>query len=153
MTQNVFQMYPQKRGRIKYLLITLYLPLLLLLIVSQLTKHGVLPKTPIFIYVFLSLIIVLGYFFIFKKNHHIEVQDNTIAETDWTQKNTQKIKAVQIHSFRRNFLGEIILLDDSGHKLLCIESNMSNFDLFQQWLEQHNIQKNHGEKQNDKPYF
>ena len=141
MPNNTFQMITQKRGRMKYLLITIYVPLLFMILLSLLMKRGIFPKTPIVFYLSMAAITVLGYFLIFKKNHSIQIQDNTITETDWLRKNTQEIKAAQVCCFRRNFLGEIILLDKNGKKLLCVEKNMSNFDLFQQWLEQHNIYK------------
>ena len=141
MPTNNFQMITQKRGRMKYLLITIYVPLLFMILLSLLMKRGILPKTPIVFYLSMAAITVLGYFLIFKKNHSIQIQDNTITETDWLQKNTREIKAAQVCCFRRNFLGEFILLDTNGKKLLCVEKNMSNFDLFQQWLEQHNIYK------------
>ena len=141
MPKNKFQMITQKRGRMKYLLITIYVPLLFMILLSLLMKRGIFPKTPIVFYLSMAAISVLGYFLIFKKNHSIQIQDNTITETDWSRKNTRKIKASQVCCFRRNFLGEIILLDTNSKKLLCVEKNMSNFDLFQQWLERHNIYK------------
>ena len=127
----------------KYLLLVLGVPLLLMYSLPELAKAGILPYTDLSIQIYLygSLFIscVLGYFLIFKKNHGINIKDNTISETDWRGKQLPAIKTKQIQEYRRNILGEIILLDEHGNKLLCVESNMTNFDAFQKWLERHNI--------------
>ena len=52
----------------------------------------------------------------------------------------RKVRADQIEHYYRNFLGEIVLVDADSKKLLCIESNMTNRDRFEQWLTAHNIE-------------
>ena len=138
-----FFMYPQKPGRIKYLLLVFGFPILLMYLFLQFVRAGILPQgkvlAQIYIYLPLAVMMVLSYHLIMKKNHSIEVRDNAILETDWRKQPLSRIKSVQIQSFRQNLLNEIILLDKSGNKLLCVESNMTNFEQFRQWLARHNI--------------
>ena len=133
----------QKAGRMKYLLLVMGIPILLMYLLQQLAIASILPLTAllsnIYIYTPISIMAVLGYFLIFKKNHCIDVKDNTVIETDWRGQNRRVIKTSQIWAYRRNILGEIILLDKLGNRLLCVESNMTNFDAFQKWLERHDI--------------
>ena len=143
MARNTFSLSPQKMGRMKYLILTMGSSISLMYLFLLLTEAGILPNGNVWakIYVYLPLVVmmVLGYFLIVKKNHTIDVKDNSIAETDWRRRVMTSVKTVQIRCYRRNFLGEIILLDEAGNKLLCVESNMTNFEQFQQWLENHNI--------------
>ena len=151
-----FFMYPQKTGRIKYLNLVLGFPILLMYLFLQFVRAGILPQgkvlAQIYIYLPLAVMLVLSYHLIMKKNHSIEVRDNAILETDWRNQPLSRIKSVQIQSFRQNLLDELILLDKSGNKLLCVESNMTNFEQFRQWLARHNITQT---KENDhgKSYF
>ena len=143
MAQNAFSMRVQKAGRMKYLLLAMGIPILLMHLFKQLATADALPSTgllsQVYIYSPIFIMAVLGYFLIHKKNHCIDVKNNTLIETDWRGKNRCVIKTEQIWACRRNILGEIILLDKHGTRLLCVESNMSNFDAFQQWLVRHNI--------------
>ena len=143
MAKNTFSMFPQKQGRMIYLLLTMGSSLLLMYLFLQLVETGILPKgrvlTQLYIYLPLAVMMVLGYHLIMKKNHSIEVSNNTIQETDWRRKALPPIKTTQIQCYRQNFLKEIILMDNTGNKLLCVESNMTNFDQFTQWLVNHNI--------------
>ena len=138
-----FFMYPQKPGRIKYLRLVCGFPILLMYLFLQFLRAGILPQSKvlaqIYNYLTLAVMMVLSYHLITKKNHSIEVKGNTIQETDWRGQSLSRIKSVQIQSFRQNLLNEIILLDKSGNKLLCVESNMTNFEQFRQWLARHNI--------------
>ena len=138
-----FFMYPQKPGQIKYLRLVLGFPILLMYLFLQFVRAGILPQSKvlaqIYIYLPLAVMMVLLYHLIMKKNHSIEVKGNTIQETDWRKQPLSRIKSVQIQGFRQNLLNEIILLDKSGNKLLCVESNMTNFEQFRQWLARHNI--------------
>ncbi len=156
MPKNTFSMFTQKSGRMKYLLLAMGIPALLMWLFQQLLNIGILPKTELLstisIYLFPLTAIVLGYHLVMKKNHSIEIKDNTIVETDWRKKNPRIIKTTQIHCYRQNILGEIILLDKFGIRLLCVENNMTNFDAFQQWLARHDIQRIRRNK-NGKSYF
>ena len=139
-------MSPQKAGRMKYLIATFLPPIVVMYLISALLQHGLLPggRTVAQVYnsLFLLSIIVLGYLLIFRKNHLIKVEDNKVIETNYLNKELCRLTVSQIHTYRRNLFGEIILLDKNGNKLLCIETNMSNFDLFLQWLNRHAIYQN-----------
>ena len=143
MAQNSFVMHPQKQGRMKYLFLTMVPPIILLYLFSLLLQSGVQIGNSIryiCLYVPLVGMAILTYYFILKKNHRIEVKDNTIIEYDWRKNESRRIKVSQIYVYKRNWLREIILIDNNGNKLLCVESNMSNFHEFEQWLERHHIQ-------------
>ena len=146
MAQNTFSMYVQKKGRMKYLLLVIGIPLLLMFLLPELAIAGILPYTEllgqIYFYVPLFIMCILSHLLIFRKNHSINIKNNTLIETDWRGKNLSTIKIEQIQKYRRNILGEIILLDKQGNNLLCAESNMTNFDAFQKWLERHDILEN-----------
>ena len=139
----VITMYPQKNGRIKYLLLTMIPPLVLMYLFQFLLQRGFLPGGSawglIYISISMALMMINGYFLIFRKNHSILIKGNTLTETDWLRKEAAPIKASQIHSFRKNILNEIVLLDEHGTKLICIESNMTNFAQFERWLHDHRI--------------
>ena len=143
MPKNSFTMRTQKRGRMKYLLLTVFPPVLIMALLSKLADYGILPNGETFRYILLcSYIItfpVLGYFLIYKKDHTVDVMDNRIIETGWRQREVSRIKASQIQKVKRNFLNEIILIGEDGKKLLCIESNMDNVHKFEEWLVRHNI--------------
>ena len=143
MAQNSFVMHVQKQGRMKYLFLTMIPPIILLGLFSLLLQSGIQFSNIIryaCLYASLVGMAILTYYFIFKKNHRIEVKDNTIIEYDWRKNESRRIKASQIYVYIRNWLREIILIDNNGNKLLCVESNMSNFHEFEQWLERHHIQ-------------
>ena len=84
--------------------------------------------------------LVISYFMIWKKNHIIEVRDNTLTEKGWRGPVITTVKTSQVVAYRRNFLDEIILLGKDDRRLLCIESNMTNRDRFLEWLAAHNIE-------------
>ncbi len=139
MTDTTFTMRPQKRGRTVYLLLTIFPPILLSLLFNWLTSSNI-----VFLNLwgrFLIIYAVLGilaYFLIFRKNHVYHVADETITETTFIGKTLEPIYIHQIHTVRRNILQEIILLNEHGKVLLRAESYMTNFDLFIQWLKEHN---------------
>ena len=139
-------MHPQKSGRLPYVILTIVPPCVLLYIPLQLSKVSNVPIPEIVMQVSfgfsLFVLCFLSHFLIYKKNHIITIKDNTITETDWRHKHHHVIKTTQICNYRRNILGEIVLLDNTQTKILCIEANMSNFDAFQQWLVRHNIIEN-----------
>ena len=146
MVENTFSMSAQKAGRMKYLLLVMGIPLLFMFLLAQLIAAGILPPTKILVeiitYIPALMMIALGYPLVFKKNHTIEVDDYALLETDWRGRKHEAIKTEQISSYRQNILGEIILLDENRKPLLCVESNMTNFDAFQQWLVRHDILDN-----------
>ena len=143
MPTNAFTMYVQKRGRMKYLLLTVIPPMILMYVFSRFFYFCVELDSDvtscILILLFIAIMLPLGYFLIIKKNHQIVVKDNQIIEIDWQQHEVCSVKVSQIHSIKCNFLNELILLDENGKRLLCVESNMYNFHKFEQWLEIHNI--------------
>ena len=136
--ENGFTMSTRKPGRMKYLLLTVFPPIAVIYLCTGLIELGILPVSEITRYFLLAFWAImmgtLGYFLIFKKNHQLDINDNTITETDWRCRVTQ-IPVSHVRSFRRNWLKEYILLDENGKRLVCIETNMENFDLFEQWIE------------------
>ena len=142
MTTTSFTMRPQKMGRLAYLLLTLIPPLLILECFNLLVESGILPASRILFIIDLILWTVsigfLGYHLIFKKNHYVEISDSTITETDWLRKK-RIIRATQISAYRKNMLRETVLLNSENKKLLCVEANMDNQELFHEWLSTHHI--------------
>ena len=143
MAKNTSDMNVQKQGRMKYLLITMVPPLAVMYLPMLLMQNGLIPPNRILglsvFYGSMAGMMVISYFTIWRKNHIIEVLDNTLREKSWRGPVITTVKTSQIAAFRRNFLGEIILLDKENRRLLCIESNMTNHDRFLNWLAAHNI--------------
>ena len=137
-----FKMEPGKKGRLKYLILTLLPAYLVMSLLQRLAAQGILPANDLTGFLIMSSALVmmgtLGYFLIFRKNHIIEVSDISLAERDWQGK-VRLVGVSKIRSFRKNLLGEILLLDEHKNVLLCVESNMENRDLFLTWLDQHNF--------------
>ena len=144
MSDNSFSMQTQKQGRMKYLLLTMCPALVLMYLFQNLTALGILPSGStwglIYTSIPMAVMLLIGYFLIFRKNHQVNVDNNTIVEINWQRKESCRIRSTQIDSVRTNALKEIILLDKDGNKLLCVESNMTNRDRFEQWLAAHNIE-------------
>ena len=140
MVSSSFTLLPQKSGRIIYLLLTICPVTLLMQGITWLIEFEIIPTSKFLAFVYLTipmlLMVTLGYFLIFRKNHKIEVSDDTITETSWRNK-VSTISVHEIASVRRNLLREVILLDENGSKLLCVEANMTNFDQFENWLERY----------------
>ena len=143
MPKNSFVMCAQKQGRMKYLLLTVVPPIALMCVVSRVLDFGIKINSEVvslvLVYLPMIFMVILGYFLIFRKNHRVEIKDNQIIETDWREREVCRFKASQIHSIKRNFLNEIIIVDQNGNRLLCVESNMTSFQKFEQWLQEHNI--------------
>ena len=137
-----FKMEPGKKGRIKYLILTLLPAYLVMHLLQRLAAQQILPVNDLTGFLIMSSALVmmgvLGYFLIFRKNHIIEVSDISLAERDWQSK-VRLVSVGRIRSIRKNLLGEILLLDENNKVLLCVESNMENRDLFLKWLEKHNF--------------
>ena len=128
----------------KYLLITIVPPLAVMYLPMLLMQNGLIPPNRILglsvFYGSMAGMVIISYFMIWKKNHIIEVRDNTLTEKSWRGTVITTVKTSLVAASHRNFLGEIILLDKENRRLLCIESNMTNRDRFEQWLKSHNIE-------------
>ena len=74
------------------------------------------------------------------KHRTILVFDNSLTEKDSEGRFIKEINAQQIGSFQRTCLGKLSLVDRNQLQLLSIKSNMTNRDLFEQWLVSHNIE-------------
>ena len=137
-----FKMEPGKKGRIKYLILTLLPAYLVMSLLRRLAAQEILPANDMtgFLIMFSALVMMgtLGYFLVFRKNHTIEVSDISLAERDWQGK-VRLISVGKIRTWKKNLLGEILLLDEHNKVLLCVESNMENLDLFRKWMDKHNF--------------
>ena len=137
-----FKMEPGKKGRLKYLILTLLPAYLVMSLLRRMAAQGMLPANDLTGFLIMSSALVmmgsLGYFLIFRKNHIIEVSDISLAERDWQGK-VRLVGVSKIRSWKQNLLGEILLLDENKKVLFCVESNMENRDLFLTWLEKHNL--------------
>lgn len=140
MTSTDFTLLPTKSGKMGNLLLTICPATLLMQCITWLIEFGIIPTSKVLAFVYLTipmiLMVTLGYFQIFKKNHNIEVRNDSIVETTWLRK-TNTIRTHEIASVRRGLLREVILLDAAGTTLLRVEASMTNFDQFLHWLEQY----------------
>lgn len=126
-----FQMIPLRNGR-RYLdlIMTLGIPLALLYL---------LPPS-IFCLVFgLVLMAVLAYLFIFRRNHIITVTGAELQNCNTITGKETTISVAEIQSVKTGLLGDLVLIDREGKKRLCVEKNMSCYDRFQNFLQEHNI--------------
>ena len=126
MEKPYFVMIPKRMGIMKYWLLALIPSLLVCFLIG--------PDTGTWMFLFLAILPVSA------KNHTIVVFDDSLTEKDPRGRFVRKVSASQIVSYRRNILGEISLIDSDSKKLLCVESNMTNRDRFEQWLTAHNIE-------------
>ena len=137
-----FKMEPGKKGRIRYLILTLLPAYLVMSLLRRLAAQEILPANDMTGFLIMSSALVmmgtLGYFLIFRKNHIIEVSDISLAERDW-QGRVRLFSVGKIRTWKKNLLGEILLLDEHNKVLLCVESNMENRDLFLKWMDKHNF--------------
>lgn len=135
-----FKMEPGKSGRLKYLILTLLPAYLVTKLIGRLAAIGILPDGQLtgFLTMTFSLTLmgILGYFLVFRKNHTIEVGDFSVAERDWRGA-CRVIPLGKIRKIKRNILNEILLKDENGKTLLCVESNMENMEQFEKWLTVH----------------
>ncbi len=125
---SYFVMKPQKRGQGKYILICCLVAFL----------ASFLPQTGAGFVTFFAIAIAL----VMNKSHMIVVYEDSLIDNSncGRLRLISKVTAEQIHYYRKNILGEISLHDFDGHKLLYAESNMENFDRFEQWLAVHKIE-------------
>ena len=126
MDETYFTMKTRKLGLAKYWLIAV-VPFLIVAFFLGLDAAA---------WVFVPLAAII----LFVKDHTITVFDDSMTEKDFRGRFIKKVTVSQIAAFRRNALGELILTDIDCKQLLCIESNMTNRDRFEQWLTSHNIE-------------
>ena len=126
MEKPFFTMRPQLQGQMKYALLCL-LPAIFFVILKQ-----------IGIAVFIFLVFATSCSI--TKKHTVVVFEESITNKDFRGRFLNKIPLNMICYARRNFLDEIILLDDEGKQLLCVEPYMTNRERFEQWLASHNIE-------------
>ena len=120
---------PMPGGRLKYMLLTLAPPLVVMYLLRYLIDGGVIPngngRAPLLLLIPLAFIWILSNRFIFQKNHSIAVFAHHMVETNMRGKE-REILFTQIHSVKTNVLGEVVAKDVNGKILLCIEDNMEN---------------------------
>ena len=136
-----FVMKPQWRGQLKYVLI------LVLITAVSVVVIGAAATGPILAFLIPAVIL--------PKVHRIVVFENSLVEKVFpkiARDFIRKVHLSQISYYRCNKSKDIILFDYAGNKLLCVESNMTNFEQFWQWLENHNITQSK-ENYNGKSYF
>ena len=122
-----FVMKPRKTGLIQYILLAA--------VPSAAVGFLLAWDSAAWIFILLAAALVLP------RSHRIVVFENSLTEKALHGRNQfiRKVNADQIDHYRRNPLGEIVLLDTESRKLLCVEAYMTNRDLFEQWLISHHI--------------
>ncbi len=117
------------RNGIKYLLLTLAPPLVVMYFLRYLIEIGIIPNAnglaSLWLLIPLAFIWVLMDRLIYRKNHTISVFAHHMVETNIWRKE-REILFSQVHSVKNNWLGELIVKDVRGKTLLCIEENMEN---------------------------
>ena len=126
MEQSFFAMKIWKWGLLKYVLLAV-LPSLLISFITG-------PEGAAWLFLMLAAILLHN------RNHSIIVFHTSIVEKDFRGRFIRRIYEDQIDHASKNFLDEIILWDSEGHKLICVESNMSNRNQFELWLAEHHIE-------------
>ena len=116
-------------NRMKYLLLTLAPPLVAMYLLRYLIDGGVIPndngRASLLLFIPLACIWILMDRLIYRKNHTVSVYAQYMVETNRKHKQ-RKIEFSQVHSLKKNLLGEIIVKDAAGNTLLCLEENMEN---------------------------
>ena len=127
MKDPFFTMKPRMHGFIKYILLAL--------VPSAAVGFLLAWDSAAWIFILLAAALILP------RSHCIVVFEKSLTEKALHGRNRfiRKVNAEQIACYRRNRLGEIVLLDPQGRKLLCVEPCMTNQDLFEQWLTSHHI--------------
>ena len=127
MKDPFFTMKPRMHGFIKYILLAL--------VPSAAVGFLLAWDSAAWIFILLAAALILP------RNHCIVLFENSLIEKSLHGRNQfiRKVNVDQIACYRRNILGEIVLLDPQGRKLLCVEPCMTNQDLFEQWLTSHHI--------------
>lgn len=142
-SEQTFSLYPHKR--IKYLLLT-FAPVYVLFFILYVTPvgeflelHGGLSK--LLALLSLLLVCVLGYFLIFKKNHHVDVNGSTVTDTNVIFQKSRTFSIRDVRSVTRNLIGDLCLRDENGKTLLVVEPGMSDFDQFESYLKENHIER------------
>ena len=143
MQEHPFVMRPKKPVRLRYLFLTIAPPITVTQTILKFLQTGSIPHSkPLEVATIIGCFaatLLLGYFLILRKNHTLTFYPNRILETSNSGRRTTHA-ALRVMYYRRNFLGEYILTDGIGNKILCIESNMTNHDRFLIWLAAHHIE-------------
>lgn len=142
MAKRSFTLQSARSGRIRYILLAMVPPLLLIFLLQELMNDGVIPGGAwewLYSLGSLGLMALLVYLLLLKKRHRIEIEGDTVTEISWRGKEICRFHASRIGSYRRNALKELILLDKNGKRLLKAEANMKNFDRLLKWLEKQDI--------------
>ncbi len=143
MDEQNFKMRTVQSGRIRYFLLTLIPPLAGTYLITLLMEIGIIPRFRLLVSLLTFLpifgIMITGYFFVFNKNHVLRIDGEYIERINWHGKSTT-YNINQIHSYRKNLIGETVLLDEDGKKLFAIETNMTNQDIFMAWLDKNDIE-------------
>ena len=128
MENPFFTMKPRMPGLIKYVLLAAVPSVAAGLLISW--------NAAAWVFILLAGVLLLP------RSHSIIVFDNSLTEKALHGRNRfiRKVNADQVDHYRRNPLREVVLVDAQGRKLLCIESNMTNRDRFEQWLTSHHIE-------------
>ena len=83
---------------------------------------------------------VAAYFLFLGKPRRIDLSDKTVSAKRFLRK-PYEFPACAIRSYRRNVLGERLLYDEDGKRLLTVPCCMTNLDQFQDWLERRGIEQ------------
>ena len=86
------------------------------------------------------IFVVLAMLCSLTKKHSLVVFDESITNKDHRGRFLRKVTLDQISHCRRNFLGELVLVDAEGNSILCVEPYLTNKDRFEQWIAAHNIE-------------
>ena len=132
---DINQSFTMTRGmnRMKYVMLTVCPSIIFAYLLRYLVTSGQFPNN-IVLMVVLSLtpMAILMYFLIYKKNHTITVNGNTVTETNDMPKVNNTFQLTDVASTKKDLLGDLVLLNADGKRLLTVERNMTNFDLLMQ---------------------
>ncbi|MBQ6540284.1 MAG: hypothetical protein IJL71_04585 [Oscillospiraceae bacterium] len=134
---NNTQSFTMTRGykRTKYIAITFFPSIILAYLLRYLAVIGKFPDNPVLMAVVTAIpMVVLGYFLIFRKNHTVKVDGYTVTETNELPKVNNAFRISEIASVKKDLLGDTVLLDADGKRLLTVESSMTNYALFMQHI-------------------
>ena len=143
MARSSFIMHPTKSYINRYLLLMFLPPLAIMGLFLLLVEYHILDSSYLiailflgsaFVYLFISII-----WFFAKKQHTLEIKNHAITVKSLFGNVITKIKVKQICSVRRNFLDELLLLDETGTVLLHVCPHWENRILFEEWLLDHEL--------------
>ncbi|MBO5783511.1 MAG: hypothetical protein J6R33_00935 [Clostridia bacterium] len=129
MTTPDYVVKPMPGHRIKYLLLTVVPPTVVMYLIRYLIDSGIIPDfdgmSSLLLLIPLAGMWYLANRFLFRKNHSVAVYAHYMVEIDLRQKE-RRISFDQVHTVKTNLLGETVVKDAKGKMLLCIEENMEN---------------------------